>query len=355
MHNDTVSLYVWFAWASLVLSLSEPAASQRVSERPVGDALALPGARPDAAESRSYRAAAEDQWPGPYFGAALVVAVLLLVACVVLTWCWDWKGARQEEGVAKDASSLPPPLRSSANFQAALSQSDCAAAVASPRYPALQAAGGASGGASYGATPLSSSRVSLTPRWLCPQLTVPVGTELHCVLPSLMSGAKQNLIVPVCSIAERGSKPLFQARVVEADGDQEGPHRAAISLETPGGEGRLAFVSTREVWARTAGREPAMEMMRASGAKFGTIKKNETGGYTITGEKETVAVYCGHAMKHDMRVTDSCGATLAEVIPGRSSDTYDVVVYPNVDAGLVVLGILAIEKKERVESSLGSA
>jgi hypothetical protein len=170
-----------------------------------------------------------------------------------------------------------------------------------------------------------------------------------------MSGTKQNLVVHVCSIAERGSKPLFQARVVEADGDLEGPHRAAISLETPGGEGRLAFVSTREVWTRTAGQEPAMEMTRASGAKFGTIKKNEAGGYTITGETGALAVYCGHAVKHEMRVSDSCGATLAEVIPGRSSNAYDVVVYPNVDAGLVILGFLAIEKKERVESGMVSA
>lgn len=351
MYNDTVSLSISLAWVSFVLSFSKQAASQQLSEFPAGDALAHSGARPEVIESSTYRGAAEDQ--GSYFGPALAVAALLLVACALLTWCWGWKGARQEEGVAKQAASLPPPSRPSVNFQAALSQSDCAVAVgATPRYPVPQAAGGASGCASYGATPTGSSRMSLTPRWLCPQLTVPVGTELHCVLPNLMSGTKQNLVVHVCSIAERGSRPLFQARVVEADGDPECPHRAAISLETPGGEGRLAYVSTQEVWARTAGQEPKMEMTRASGAKFGTIMKNATGGYTITGETGILAVYCGHAMKHEMRVSDSCGATLAEVTPGRSSNAYEVVVYPNVDAGLITLGLLAIEKKERIESGM---
>ncbi|CAK0897483.1 unnamed protein product [Prorocentrum cordatum] len=229
----TISLSVWLACACLVLSFRELVASQRLSERPVGDAPDS-GARPEVTWSGSNRHAAGDQWP--YFGAALAVGALLLVACVVLTWCWDWKGAQQERGVVKEAALLPPPSRPPVNFHASLSQSDCAVAVASPRYPVPQAAGGASGLSSYGATPLGSSRMSLTPRWLCPQLTVPIGTELHCVLPNLVSGAKQNLVVHVCSIAERGSKPLFQARVVEADGDL---HRAAISLETPGGEGRL--------------------------------------------------------------------------------------------------------------------
>jgi len=345
----TISLSVWLACACLVLSFRELVASQRLSERPMGDAPDS-GARPEVTWSGSNREAARDQWP--YFGAALAVGALLLVACVVLTWCWDWKGAQQERGVVKEAALLPPPSRPPVNFHASLSQSDCAVAVASPRYPVPQAAGGASGLSSYGATPLGSSRMSLTPRWLCPQLTVPIGTELHCVLPNLVSGAKQNLVVHVCSIAERGSKPLFQARVVEADGDL---HRAAISLETPGGEGRLAFVSTREVWARTAGQELEMEMMRASGAKYGAIKKNDTGGYIIASETGTLAVFSGSAMKHEMRVSDSYGATLAEVTPVRTNNAYDVVVYPNVDAGLITLALLAIEKNERVESSMVTA
>mmetsp|Transcript_39520 Transcript_39520/g.103019 ORF Transcript_39520/g.103019 Transcript_39520/m.103019 type:complete len:323 (-) Transcript_39520:101-1069(-) len=314
----TISLSVWLACACLVLSFRELVASQRLSERPVGDAPDS-GARPEVTWSGSNREAAGDQWP--YFGAALAVGALLLVACVVLTWCWDWKGAQQERGVVKEAALLPPPSRPPVNFHASLSQSDCAVAVASPRYPVPQAAGGASGLSSYGATPLGSSRMSLTPRWLCPQLTVPIGTELHCVLPNLVSGAKQNLVVHVCSIAERGSKPLFQARVVEADGDL---HRAAISLE----------------------------MMRASGAKYGAIKKNDTGGYIIASETGTLAVFSGSAMKHEMRVSDSYGATLAEVTPVRTNNAYDVVVYPNVDAGLITLALLAIEKNERVESSI---
>jgi hypothetical protein len=195
----------------------------------------------------------------------------------------------------------------------------------------------------YGAVPAGPSRP--TPAaWLCPQLMVPSGSQLHCAMRSTVSCARQELVVQVCSGAELGSAPLFEVRV--ADGGPEGSSEAGIFLQTPGGEGQLASLSTREVWARPAGREPELEIMKASGKRFGTLTKSPTGSYIIASKFGTVAFFDDHFVAPRSQVQDGFGATLAEVI-STSEGIYNVTVNPNIDAGLIVLGLLAIDKMKR--------
>jgi len=195
----------------------------------------------------------------------------------------------------------------------------------------------------YGTVPVGPSRP--TPAaWLCPQLMVPSGSQLHCAMRSTVSCARQDLVVQVCSGAELGSAPLFEVRVV--DGGPGNSSEAGIFLQTPGGEWKLASLSTREVWERPTGREPELEILKASGKRFGTLTKSPTGTYIIASKFGTVAFFDDHLATPRSQVQDGFGATLAEVVT-TSDGIYNVTVNPNIDAGLIILGLFAIDKMKR--------
>ncbi|CAK0837158.1 unnamed protein product [Prorocentrum cordatum] len=185
----------------------------------------------------------------------------------------------------------------------------------------------------------SPGRRTVSP--LCQQLVVPERSKLQCVLPDTVTGTRQDLVVSVCSVAARGGLPLFQARVAEQG------RNAGIHLETLGGEERLAFLSTQELWVQPQGREPRMDIAKASGVKYAAIMKGE-GVYTVTSNLGPLMVFSGDFQRHDVEVRDGQGQVLAEVNPGSGSVAgYVVTVFPCVDSGLVILGLLAIDKRER--------
>mmetsp|Transcript_72385 Transcript_72385/g.205162 ORF Transcript_72385/g.205162 Transcript_72385/m.205162 type:complete len:377 (+) Transcript_72385:45-1175(+) len=210
---------------------------------------------------------------------------------------------------------------------------------------------------SWGGTQPAEQRraVALEPTWLCPQLIVQAGYMLRCTLPGTHPGEGHQEAVLVRSSTD--GTPLFQARV------QIGNSEAAIVLETVRGEERLGSLSAKE----THGEEPEMEIARACGAKFGSVRRAEAGGHVIAGrtgapvlllggEAQAHDLYVhesgGHDLDvrdlhaHDFKVRDPGGTTLAEVRPGSDEDTYEVKIYSNGDAGLIVLGLLAIHRKE---------
>lgn len=195
--------------------------------------------------------------------------------------------------------------------------------------------------------------VALEPTWLCPQLIVQAGYMLQCVLPGSLPGEGHSEVVLVRSIAD--GTPLFQARV------EGGGSEAAIFLETVRGEERLGSLSAKEA----DGPQPETEITRACGTRFGSMGRSERGGYVITSKTGTPVLLFGHGEANDLHVHDSgghdvhvhdlhardlhvrdpSGTTLAEVRPGSDEGTYEVKIYSNGDAGLIVLGLLAIHRK----------
>lgn len=201
--------------------------------------------------------------------------------------------------------------------------------------------------------------VAVEPTWLCPQLIVQTGYMLQCMLPGTLPSEGHSEAVLVRSSSD--GTPLFQARI--EGGDSE----AAIFLETVLGEERLGSLCSKEA----DGPEPEMEIARACGTKFGSMRKSEKGGYVITSKAGTPVLLFGdeaydlhvhdsgshdvhvHDLQaHDLRVRDPGGATLAEVRFGSDEGTYEVKIYSNGDAGLIILGLLAIHRKEWITSEM---
>lgn len=271
--------------------------------------------------------------------AAALVAVAFLLLCYGVLWLRNAAGAeggpaRREAGVPKPVSYLYRPAASRSQ------QPGSAGNLESTSRLSTSVIGDGDEASSMAPSRESSpGRRTVSP--LCQQLVVPERSKLQCVLPDTVTGTRQELIVSVCSVAARGGLPLFQARVAE-QGRSQGIH-----LETLRGEEQLAFLSTQELWAQPQGREPRMDIMRASGIKYATMTKGQ-GIYTITSPLGPLMVFNGDFEKHDLEVRDTLGQLLAEVGRGSGDGAdYVVTVFPCVDSGLVILGLLAIDKQER--------
>ncbi|CAK0878395.1 unnamed protein product, partial [Prorocentrum cordatum] len=141
---------------------------------------------------------------------------------------------------------------------------------------------------SWGGTQPAEQRraVALEPTWLCPQL--------------IRGGSWPHAALHAAGHAPRGGPPGGRARAQQhgrhaavpgagADRELGGRHRrppppappleAAIVLETVRGEERLGSLSAKEAH----GEEPEMEIARACGAKFGSVRRAEAGGHVIAG------------------------------------------------------------------------
>lgn len=281
-----------------------------------------------------------------------VVAVVLIVLahallCYGLIWCRD-SGTGESAQPKKAEANKGRPVSYLCRGGASRSAADSASNLASNSHLSVSVLG------QDEATPRGQSRSGSTAGHglappLCPQLVVPDRSKLQCVLQDKVHFKRQNACVNVCSIAARGGTPLFQARINEVD--VAASSAVGIYLETLRGEEKFAFLSTQEVWNCPEKRQPSMDIMRASGGKYASMAKNDAGAYTVMSGGSPFMTFSGNFSKHDIRVSDGNGQTLAEVNPGSTEGTYEVVVFPNVDAGLIILGLLAINKTERVAAS----
>jgi len=193
----------------------------------------------------------------------------------------------------------------------------------------------------------------------CSQLTVPARSTLHCALQGTVPRQGQGGAVLVRSCAD--GTPLFRARA--EGGDAAASHGVVIFLEAVDGKERFGSLSTKE----SGGPEPEMEIRRACGARFGSMRKDEKGGYVITSNAGAPVLSIGRPAQdlhvhgsgdhglhandsraHDLHVHDSSGAAMAEVGPGSDEGTYEVKVNANGDIGLIILGVLAIQREEQI-------
>jgi len=180
---------------------------------------------------------------------------------------------------------------------------------------------------------------------LCPLLVVPVNTRLACVVQNLCHNRQQDLTFDVRGLLSRGGLPLFQIRVAEVGAPVPGIH-----LETLNDRVQLAFLSTAELWL--GGDRPRMNFFRASGVPFGSFQKAENGWYRVMYADEEILWFTGSFSEHQIQVIDRDGVTVATVSQQTSSE-YRVYVQARTDAGLVILGLLAIDKCEQAACQPG--
>lgn len=182
---------------------------------------------------------------------------------------------------------------------------------------------------------------------LCPQLIVPDGTRLKCVLQEAVCRRRQDLAFNINGIAAHGGAPLFQIRVVER---AVAAGNCGIFVETLGGKEQFAFLSTQELWADEGDLIPKFSIMRPGGLPYASMQKSPQGEYVVRCGQENMMTFSGDFLTHDIQVRGALGQTVG-LVGNSSGGEYEVQVNPRSDAGLVVLGLLAIDKCERVSSS----
>jgi hypothetical protein len=197
---------------------------------------------------------------------------------------------------------------------------------------------GVEGGSRRGALPVLP---------LCPQLIVPDGTRLKCVLQEAVCRRRQELTFNINGIAAHGGAPLFQIRVVER---AVTAGNCGIFVETLGGKEQFAFLSTQEMWADEGDLTPKFGIMRPGGLPYASMQKSPQGEYVVRCGQENMMTFSGDFLTHDIQVRGALGQTVG-LVGNSSGGEYEVQVNPRSDAGLVVLGLLAIDKCERASSS----
>jgi hypothetical protein len=179
---------------------------------------------------------------------------------------------------------------------------------------------------------------------LCPLLIVPDGTRLACIVQNDLRCRKQELCFDIGAVPARGGAPLFRVRVSELSTEAPG-----IYVETLSGREQLAVLSTEELWRGTE--RPSLSISRPWGLPYGTIQKGENGEYYVMRGTSTLLVIAGDFENHSIRVRNSSDNTVATVMQA-SPEEYQVHMQARTDAGLIILGLLAIDKCEIASDSL---
>jgi len=273
-----------------------------------------------------------------------IVVVLLLVALSAV-WYYSWTRADE-----KDGRGAPSPRRAPAPASGSLAENSRNSAQSAARGKgkgrrlSLQAVsvGSASVNMSLSPTPADddaqseASHGSSEP--LCPLLIVPEGTRLACVVQNNVCRRRQDLSFNLRGKQSCGGAALFQVRVSERSGLSAG-----IYVETLGGKEQLAFLATDELWRGSP--RPVLGISRPSGEPYGSVRRGEGGEYVLQRRRSNIWVFSGDFAGHRIQVVTTGGRFVASVWPG-SADEYHVYVQSRVDAGLLVLGLLAIDKCE---------
>jgi len=173
---------------------------------------------------------------------------------------------------------------------------------------------------------------------LCPLLIVPDGTRLACIVQNDVRCRKQELSFDIGAVPARGGVPLFRVRVSELGNEHPG-----IYVETLSGREQLAVLSTEELWRGVE--RPALSISRPWGLPYGTIQKGENGEYFVVRGTSTLLIFAGDFASHSIRVMNASENTVATTMR-TSPEEYQVHMQARTDAGLIILGLLAIDKCE---------
>mmetsp|Transcript_33046 Transcript_33046/g.58753 ORF Transcript_33046/g.58753 Transcript_33046/m.58753 type:complete len:471 (-) Transcript_33046:93-1505(-) len=181
---------------------------------------------------------------------------------------------------------------------------------------------------------------------LCPSLIIPDGTRLACVIQNDLRRTKQSLAFDVRSVVSRGGASLFRIHVNELNDQTPG-----VSVETLDGSEQLAFLSTEHLWVEssTSSHAPLLSIYRPKGALYGTVQKNSNGDYQVLRGQTSLMTISGDFAQHKIEITAASGRAVAAT-QQTSPEEYMVNVQSRIDAGLVVLALLGVDKCEAMGS-----
>mmetsp|Transcript_88387 Transcript_88387/g.205638 ORF Transcript_88387/g.205638 Transcript_88387/m.205638 type:complete len:382 (+) Transcript_88387:80-1225(+) len=279
------------------------------------------------------------------FMGAIVIVVILALTCSVNYYNRFRRDAEDAASIAKSNHSASQKSRESPK-SSRRSRSEEESSTTSVRHSSFTATS-SEAGATDGLEPRPAGGGPGS-RPLCPLLIVPEGTRLACVVQNDVCRKKQDLSFNIRGMQSRGGQALFQMRVAE-----HGSVSPGIHVETLGGKEQLAFLSTKELWMGGSHASlqaqvllPTCSITRPWGEPFGVIQKRDSGDYVMMRGKSDMWVFSGEFSTHSFTVTSTNGSqSVAAVCPG-STEEYQVYVQAKIDAGLLVLGLLAIDKCE---------
>lgn len=179
---------------------------------------------------------------------------------------------------------------------------------------------------------------------LCPNLVVPVGMEFVCVVPEALQTHAQNTTF---TTSDLDGKELMRVVV------QEGRDMLQCGIRLEFMDGRqLAFLNTAAIYQD---RHADIKVFRPTGEMLCSLSREEAlpnGKYTahasVSGEK--LLAFGGDFGRKTVRVVNETGrivcATERCAVSGEGRPNYQVRVAPGGDAGLLLCGLLGIDKME---------
>lgn len=181
---------------------------------------------------------------------------------------------------------------------------------------------------------------------LCPLLVVPDKTRLACLVQSDVCTQPQQLTFDILGLRSRGGAPLFRIQIAEIDTDNP-----QVSLNTLDRNQMLAFMCTGEAFSGVE--HPCISIYRSSGELFGTLQKRQEKEYRLTCGDDVLMYFTGNFIEHNIEVRNEL-QQVAATVDAASLDEYEAHVHAKMDAGLVILGLIAIDKCEAVGKQLSS-
>jgi len=189
-------------------------------------------------------------------------------------------------------------------------------------------------------------------------LMVPHGKRLACSLPFAVLGKRQEITFTVNSSESKRNNPLMLVRISETLPDFA-PRIQLEQLPEPGdhvGEPH-GWISTENLYEPMSPGQPVrLGAYMPSGdvcAYLGrTSDPNRGSGYLMVGKPERdesppVLRFTGNFDLRSIRIDDAMDRLVAITEPSsRDYETLNVEIYADVDAGLILLGLLAIGKWE---------
>mmetsp|Transcript_93644 Transcript_93644/g.222665 ORF Transcript_93644/g.222665 Transcript_93644/m.222665 type:complete len:413 (+) Transcript_93644:99-1337(+) len=181
-------------------------------------------------------------------------------------------------------------------------------------------------------------------RWLCPSLVVPSGMELVFAVSELMAAEKQQVAFHIIDLQ---GQPLSRV-VVDEFGSRCGIFLRSLD-DRP-----LAWVRTGPLFEKKGG---LPEICWPSGEVYGTVAKEDpvpNKRYTLRDKSgQRIFTFNGNFQEKAINVVNASGRLVCDtercaVSPGTAASYFQVRVAPSVDAGLILCGLLAIDKLRRV-------
>jgi len=179
-------------------------------------------------------------------------------------------------------------------------------------------------------------------------LIVPKAKRFECTVSKGFCQARQNETCDVKSSPQRGSRPVFKVLAVE--GKETNPR---ILIEGhhnfhDGGQ-PLAYVQTAPLYEAAGNSRvepPKLNFYNGKGEYFGCLQQRGQ-NYEMHRGPKRLMIFSGDFEAHDVKVAQVDGTLLGRATPmPLLPECYQVVIASGVDAGAVILGLLAIDKCE---------